>query len=105
MVGKRVLIIEFSDIFRYAEKEFGIHWNPCNDLFFDNVFEYRNLTKIYTIDLICDIEYFLDKEDYPKPDLPKEIYDTLSARNRGRYILYSFCYANGIKEDFEVDSR
>lgn len=105
MVGKRVLVINFSDIFHYATKNFGIHWNPCNDLFFDNVFEYRTLTKIYTIDLLSDIEYFHNKEDFPKPDLPKEIYDSLTPRNRGRYILYSFCYENNIKEDFEVDSR
>jgi hypothetical protein len=38
---KRETVIPFDDIFNFATKEYGIGWNPCNDLFFGNAFEYR----------------------------------------------------------------
>lgn len=39
----------FSEIFRFAESRFGVLWNPCNQLFFDNTFEYKRLSK-------CDVD-------------------------------------------------
>lgn len=31
---KREVIVEFSEIFEFAEKEFKMHWNQCCDVFY-----------------------------------------------------------------------
>jgi hypothetical protein len=44
---------DFSALFFYADKEFGIDWNSANDLFFNTILPYRSFTDIYLSDL-CD---------------------------------------------------
>ena len=35
----------FSDVFAFAQKAHGISWNTANDVFFDNAFEYRQMSE------------------------------------------------------------
>jgi hypothetical protein len=43
-------IFNFAEIFNYAEKQYGINWNPCNDVFFGNSLEYGKHTEVYPAD-------------------------------------------------------
>ena len=38
----KVTTVDFSDIFAYAEKEFGIGWNAASDVFFNNALTYQS---------------------------------------------------------------
>jgi hypothetical protein len=103
---KSVKMIEFSDIFLFAEKEYGIHWNTANDLFFrNNVFKYGSVTDIYP----CDARAWLKDIDAPKgfksSDIPKERFATLCKSDQARLILMAYCEKNKIKRDFMVDAR
>jgi hypothetical protein len=43
-------VFDFADIFRFAENEYGIGWNPCNDVFFGNSLEYGKHSTVYPLD-------------------------------------------------------
>lgn len=51
-------IIGFADIFRYAKEKYDIEWNPCNDIFFNTVIEYKRVNNFYKFDM-------LDEKDVP----------------------------------------
>jgi len=43
---KKVAVIGFTEVFNYAKKNYNIAWNPANDLFFGNAFEYRQMESV-----------------------------------------------------------
>ena len=44
--------VTFSEIFKYAETKHGIHWNPCNDLFFNTgAIKYNGFKDHYKFDM------------------------------------------------------
>jgi len=45
-----------GEIFRYADKKYGISWNTCNDLFYHSVINYQKLNHIYLYDCVGNIE-------------------------------------------------
>ncbi len=47
---KQLKVFDFSDIFNYATKNYGISWNACNDVFFNNSLEYQRHTTVYPKD-------------------------------------------------------
>lgn len=42
MKEARMVKTSFADVFRHAEKKFGISWNACNDIFFHTIFDYKS---------------------------------------------------------------
>lgn len=103
---KNVKMIGFADIFHFAEKEFGVHWNPANDLFFRTIFNYGSMSQIYTSDLACDISFFDDAKDISECKaslVPREEYDKMSQREKAKLIVMLFCEKNNIEDDFYVD--
>lgn len=48
--------VSFADIFHYAEKHFGMHWNKCNDVFFDDLFDYQGHRELYLEEIKGDLE-------------------------------------------------
>ena len=53
-------VVDFSEIFNFAEKNLGWSWNKCNDQFFNSVIRYREATEIYLSDVESEIEYLKD---------------------------------------------
>ena len=51
---KKVIVIDFDKIFNFAEEEYGIDWNTCNDIFFNGRFEY---SKHNSVDMGDWVEY------------------------------------------------
>ena len=107
---KSVKMVGFEEIFRFAEKEFGIHWNPANDLFFNTIFAYRSCTLIYTCDLACDISYFKYANTIAKIKkckasiVPREEFDKMTDREKAKLIVMLYCEHNKVKHDFYVNS-
>jgi hypothetical protein len=69
---KKVIVIEFSNIFDFAEEQYGIDWNTCNDIFFNGRFEY---TKHNSVGMGDWVEYVSFEEvkdnvqDYTKEEI------------------------------------
>jgi hypothetical protein len=72
MTHKTYKVFDFSDIFDYAGKEYGISWNECNKVFFGNSLEYQRHTKVYPSDwaAYADPDIIKDKpSDYSKEEV------------------------------------
>ncbi len=87
----------FSEIFHYAEKEFGIGWNPCNDLFFDNALDYKSYNEFHVGDILLYLE--LD-DDNGNRNLSKEEIMELDDYEKSHAIIHHFMVANDIDEIF-----
>ena len=97
--------VNFSEIFHYAEKEYGIGWNPCNDLFFkEGVLTYRNVDTIYFDERVLDCFYPQDitKEDFAK--LTKEEILEFKGNKLAWCIIGKFMLDNNVDE-IEVDNN
>lgn len=81
---------DFSDIFHYAEKKFGIGWNPCNDMFFGYSLEYKSYNEY-------DLEDLLD-------NIIDQSYEELSFTDKGYYIIHQFMIDNNLKS-IRIDNR
>ena len=72
---KKLKVFDFADIFRFADKEYGIHWNTCNDVFFGNSLEYGRHTTVYPGDWGGYIDLHMAKldkaSDYSKDEVEK----------------------------------
>lgn len=87
--------VPFDDIFYFAEKEYGIGWNPCNDLFFNHVFDYGQ---------VSSVEY--NGRDYSEGAVSLEELDGMSTTQKADAILSHFLFVNGLTSgNIEVDSR
>jgi len=40
------MVVDFSNLFKFAEEHYGIGWNPCNDLFFNSNLDYGKHTSV-----------------------------------------------------------
>lgn len=47
---------DFSEIFRFAEKNHGISWNKCNDVFFRSLLDYEKHNDFELEFLEADLE-------------------------------------------------
>ena len=79
MNRRTTTIVCFSEIFNFAEAEFGIPWNPCNDLFFGTAFEYKQCQEWYAEELpdgykTMSKEEVLALEDYDKAHVITELF-------------------------------
>lgn len=90
----QAIIIDFSDVFNFATKEHGINWNPCNDLFFGTVFEYKQID--------C-VEY--DGKDYINT-ITKEQVAEMDSTDKAFAIMSHFLQVNKLTdEDVRIDSQ
>lgn len=74
----------FADLFRFAKEHHGLEWNPCNDLFFHTVLEYKRHNDFE----LADLEAQLKDTKYP--------YDAKT--RKAVEIVVSFMKANKVKE-------
>lgn len=87
---------DFSEIFHFAEKEFGIGWNPCNDLFFGGPLTYQSFDDRELDELI---EYTDEAgsgreiADYSKEEILK-----MRDNDKAWFILGKFMIANNVKQ-------
>ena len=106
-INKRIKVLEdapkpnveyktdFCEIFNYAEREFGIGWNPCNDLFFnDNALTYKSYNE-YNVDEI--LENFAEGE---QEIFTKEEIHNMSDTKKTYAIIHHFMVANDIDDIF-----
>jgi hypothetical protein len=103
---KSVKMVNFSDIFYFAEKEYQIHWNTANNLFFRNdVFEYGSVKNIYPGDARAWFRDIDAPKGFKSSDIPKERFVQLCDSDKAWIILLAYCEKNKIKHDFMVDAR
>jgi len=43
---KKKTVVDFASIFYFAEEQYGIDWNTCNDIFFSGRLEYGKHTEV-----------------------------------------------------------
>lgn len=79
-------IVCFSEIFYFAEKEYGVNWNRANDLFFHTILDYGKINEFY----IKELEYDIDH--YKKENNSKDV-DSLKAIE----IIANFMRQNKVK--------
>ena len=48
---KTITMEDFTGLFAFAEKEFQVYWNQANELFFNTILNYKELTEISIGDL------------------------------------------------------
>ncbi len=93
MIKKKVVRneVDFSDIFSYAEKKFGVGWNPANDMFFGHSLTYKSHDKY--------------SQGEPLEHIPEGVpYEELSTWHKGYYIINQFMIDNDL-EDIWIDNN
>ncbi len=79
---KRQNTVDFSDVFHFAEREFKVDWNTCNDIFFrEEFFTYKGVSGVDLEELKGELIYIEDEK-------------TKLASN----IMISFMEKNNLKE-------
>lgn len=82
--------VNFSEIFEFAEKEFQVDWNQANDLFFNNVLEYKSFNRFYLGDLEGEVECIQEEEIKNDKYLNKKV--------KPYQILIAFMKEHNLKE-------
>lgn len=91
MARIKVVIVDFCDVFRHAEK-FGVSWNEANDLFFAHVFNY----------LSCDSVEFIGEHQL---DSIEEIAAMDEGHAKAQAILDDFLLSEGLDgKDVRIDA-
>ena len=103
---KKVRQYDFCDIFHFALEKYGIHWNPCNDIFFGNAFEYRTVTDYYIEDFKGCTDLW-DKEDTKEKasDYTKEEVLAMSKSDQSYLITSAYFESIGVSGEVQIDSR
>ena len=84
--------IDFSEIFAHATKEFGIEWNPCNDLFFDTALDYKSYNEYDRHNIMECIE-----TDHEEPEqITKCEIDAMENSSKAHAIILHYMLANNI---------
>jgi hypothetical protein len=106
-VMEKATIICFSEIFNYATEKFGIQWNPCNDIFFDNAFEYKRCEKFYYSEWHCRVSFWEDEKAKRKANsFTKEEVLEMSEADQAQVITAAFLEDNNCANDnVRIDSQ
>jgi hypothetical protein len=100
---KKVIVIDFSKIFSFAEEQYGIEWNTANDIFFNGRFEY---TKHNSVGMGDWVEYvsFEEVKDNAS-DYTKEEILAMDDNDKSYVITAIYLELLGIKkgEDILID--
>ena len=95
---RELKVFEFSPIFSYAEKYYGIGWNECNDVFFGNSLEYGRHTTVYPGDWAA---YTGFSDVMVKPlasNYTRKEVEAMSVPDRSYVILSAYFEAQGITD-------
>lgn len=83
---KKQTIIDFSEIFYFAEKEpFNLHWNRCNDLFFDTILTYKSSNNFYQQEAEAEFNAYLNDSKYKDSDICKA-WEIINAYMKGENL-------------------
>lgn len=99
-MNKSVMKLDFSSLFAFAEREFNISWNPCNDLFFGNCLEYKCATEVYR-DMWqeqCSEDFYLKYENVSITDIPNDVILGCDDDLKSYLILDRYLESVGLKE-------
>lgn len=82
----------FDEVFDYAGKNFGIDWNACNHLFFDEVLQYGDRTEICTSECVAskDVDHTAPEEGDPRK------WNRDIRRSVAEKVLYHFLVSSGV---------
>jgi hypothetical protein len=101
---KKVTVIDFAQIFKFAEEQYGIDWNSANDIFFNGRLEY---TKHTSVDMGDWIEYIdLNIEEKEKAgDYTKEEVLAMTDNDKSYVITAAYLESLDIQkgEDILID--
>jgi hypothetical protein len=85
-------VCDFSEVFNFADKKFGVSWNSCNDLFFrTEVLRYQRLCHICTAG-------FEDSRDVHVPAGYPYQWSKDIQRDVAEKILYHFLVEKGVNQ-------
>jgi len=101
---KTVVQIDFADVFHFADREYGISWNPANDVFFGHAFRYGSVTDFYPEDWDSHIEEI--EGDFKKAsDVPKEIVAKMSNHDKSYVITAAYLESKNLTGEIQIDCR
>ena len=84
----KITMIDTYELFSFAEKNFRIQWNPCNDLFFrSEVDKYKNYTEFELGEPLEYISSESDNKDYTGDDLAYWIINEFMVQNKLKSIM------------------
>ena len=86
---KTLKIFEFSDIFHFADKNYGISWNECNTVFFGNSLDYQKHTTVYPSDWGGYVSFYKEARDKAS-DYTKEEVDAMNDLDKSHVILGAY---------------
>ena len=98
---KTMKVFDFDDIFRWAGKEYDLHWNTCNDVFFNNSLEYKRHSTIYPADWKAYITFDYLEAKEKASDYTKEEVAAMTDLDKS-YVILSAYFENLNVTDSEV---
>jgi len=98
---KNKYVIDFSDIFKFAEKQYGIEWNHANDIFFNGRLEY---TKHTSVDMGDWVEYINEKTEIKDKagDYTKEEVLAMDDNDKSYLITAAYLETQDLKDGDEI---
>jgi len=105
---KTIQQIDFDEIFFFAEKEYGINWNTCNDIFFGNSIDYNNVTDFEYIEWQCYMGFWKDESsfDIKASSFTKEEVLGMTSPEQSYLIVAAYLESLGFKGSMiQIDSR
>lgn len=100
---KTVKQYDFADIFNWVTDNYGIHWNPCNDIFFHNSLDYGSVTDWYPGEWNAYVGF-----ENPKAkagDYTREELDAMSNQDKSYILLDAYFESLGVTGEVQIDSR
>ena len=91
-------IFDFSDIFFFATKVYGISWNECNDVFFNNSLEYLRHTTVYPADWSGYVSFMKTSKEKAS-DYTKEEVKRMSNVDKSYVVLSAYFESLNITDE------
>ena len=95
---KTLKVFDFADVFHFAEKHYGIDWNSCNDVFFNNSVEYGKHSNVYPSDWAAYIDLELIKKDNASDYTSNEV-EAMTDCDKSYVILSAYFESLNISAD------
>jgi hypothetical protein len=92
-------VFGFSEIFVFAEKYYGIAWNPCNNVFFGNALEYGTHTRVEPGDWQSMVSFPDAGLKEKASEYTKEDVDQMSDLDKSFVILSAYFESLDIDDD------
>ena len=100
---KTKLVVEFSNIFWFAEEHYGIDWNTCNDIFFNGRLEYTKHTSVDMGDWVEYVSFYDDDGVKDKAgDYTKEEVLAMNDNDKSYVITAAYLEFLNIKDGREI---